>query len=162
VLWARERIPTPPSSIVFHLDSHLSPSRSWECVIAHGSSVHQKCSNYALTNLLCGLCKFVWIIDSLVICPSPHPRTLAPSTPKVLRATKHTQLLILSLFSTLDSRLSLSRSLGVYQKNSFPFFLHFTFSLGSIFSLPTFNLWSYKTNKILHKCRLNIFLQWNF
>ncbi len=32
VLWARERVPTPPSSAVFHLDSHLSPSRSWECV----------------------------------------------------------------------------------------------------------------------------------
>jgi len=32
VLWARERIPTPPSSVIFHLDSHLSPSRSWECV----------------------------------------------------------------------------------------------------------------------------------
>ncbi len=32
VLGARERVPTPPSSAVFHLDSHLSPSRSWECV----------------------------------------------------------------------------------------------------------------------------------
>ncbi len=32
VLWARERIPTLPSSAVFHLDSPLSPSRSWECV----------------------------------------------------------------------------------------------------------------------------------
>jgi hypothetical protein len=33
VLWARKRIPTPPSFAVFHLDSHLSFSRSWECVI---------------------------------------------------------------------------------------------------------------------------------
>ncbi len=32
VLWTRERAPTPPSSTVFHLDSHLSPSRSSECV----------------------------------------------------------------------------------------------------------------------------------
>jgi hypothetical protein len=32
VLWARERVPIPPSSAIFHLDSHLSPSRSWECV----------------------------------------------------------------------------------------------------------------------------------
>ncbi len=32
VLWARERASTPPSSVVFYLDSHLSPSRSWECV----------------------------------------------------------------------------------------------------------------------------------
>ncbi len=32
VLWARERVPPLPSSVVFYLDSHLSPSRSWECV----------------------------------------------------------------------------------------------------------------------------------
>jgi len=32
VLWARERASTPPSSAVFYLDSHFSPSRSWECV----------------------------------------------------------------------------------------------------------------------------------
>ncbi len=29
---------------------------SCESMFAHGSSVHQKCSNYALTNLLFGLC----------------------------------------------------------------------------------------------------------
>jgi len=33
VLWAKECAPTPPSSVVFYLDSHLNPSRSWECVI---------------------------------------------------------------------------------------------------------------------------------
>jgi hypothetical protein len=33
VLRAKERAPTPYSSIVFSLDSHLSPSRSWECII---------------------------------------------------------------------------------------------------------------------------------
>jgi len=32
VLWAKERAPTPPPSVVFHLDSLSSPSRSWECV----------------------------------------------------------------------------------------------------------------------------------
>jgi len=42
----------------------------------HGSSVHQKCSNYALTNLLFGLCKFVWIIDLFITCFSLHPGTL--------------------------------------------------------------------------------------
>ncbi len=30
VLWTRECAPTPYSSIVFSLDSHLSPSRSWK------------------------------------------------------------------------------------------------------------------------------------
>ncbi len=48
-----------------------------------------KCSNYALTNVLFTLCKFVWIINSLVICPSPHCKAPArPSTPKVLRTKK--------------------------------------------------------------------------
>jgi hypothetical protein len=59
-----------------------------------------KCSNYALTNLLFGLCKFVWIIDSLIICPSPHPEALArPSTPKCCEPMSVPQLLILSMFS---------------------------------------------------------------
>jgi hypothetical protein len=31
--------------------------------------VHQKCSNYALTNLLFDLYMFMWIIDSLVLVP---------------------------------------------------------------------------------------------
>jgi hypothetical protein len=34
VLQTRELAPSLYSSIVFNLDSHLSPSRSWECVIA--------------------------------------------------------------------------------------------------------------------------------
>ncbi len=47
--------------------------------------MHQRCSNYALTNLLFGLCRSVWVIYLLVNLPSPHPRALArPSTPKVL------------------------------------------------------------------------------
>jgi hypothetical protein len=33
VLWTRERALTPSSSVVFYLDSHLNPSRSWECVM---------------------------------------------------------------------------------------------------------------------------------
>jgi hypothetical protein len=46
-----------------------------------------KCSNYALTNLLFGFCRSVWVIELLVNLPSPHPKALAhPSTPKVLRA----------------------------------------------------------------------------
>jgi hypothetical protein len=32
-----------------------------------------KCFNYALTNLLFGLCKSVWVIDLLVNLPSPIP-----------------------------------------------------------------------------------------
>jgi len=44
----------------------VSPSpnhgESCEFVFVRGSSVHQKCSNYALTNLLFGLCKSMWVI----------------------------------------------------------------------------------------------------
>jgi len=41
VLQARERAPTSYSSVVFSLDSHLSPSRSWECIRNHGLRMGQ-------------------------------------------------------------------------------------------------------------------------
>jgi hypothetical protein len=37
----------------------LGCSESCESVFARGSSVHRKCSNYALPNLLFGLCRFM-------------------------------------------------------------------------------------------------------
>ncbi len=39
-----------------------------ESMYVRGLSVHQKCSNYALTDLLFGLCRSIWIIDPLVTC----------------------------------------------------------------------------------------------
>jgi hypothetical protein len=87
---------------------------SCESLFAHGSSVHQKCSNYAPINLLFGLCRSVWIIDPLVICLNPIPElqhTLLPLMYYELGSTF--QLLFLPLFSHLDSQLSPSRSLGV-------------------------------------------------
>ncbi len=90
------------------------PGESCESVVARDSLVHQKCFNYALTNLLFGLCKSAWIIDRLVTRPSPHPRTLAcPSTLKVLRANEHASTFYPSTIFTLDSHLNLSKSLGV-------------------------------------------------
>jgi len=71
-----------------------------ESVFAHGSSMHQKCFNHALTNMLFGLCKLMWIIDPFVIRPNPHTKVLArPFTPKVLRTKDMPQLFILLLFS---------------------------------------------------------------
>jgi len=68
---------------------------------------------YALTNLLFGLCRSVWIIELLVNLPSPHFGALArPFTPKVLWAKERTPILKPSTIFTLDSHLSLSRSLG--------------------------------------------------
>jgi hypothetical protein len=55
---------------MFHLHQDL------QHMFARASSVHQKCSNCALTNLLFGLCRFMWIIDLLVIHHNPHPKAL--------------------------------------------------------------------------------------
>jgi hypothetical protein len=65
----------------------LSPSpshgESCESMYANGLFMHQKCSNYALTNLLFGLYKLICIIDTCVIHPSPHFGILArPFYPK--------------------------------------------------------------------------------
>ncbi len=59
---------------------------SCESVFACGLSMHQKCSNSALTNLLFGLCRSAWIIEPLINLLSPHPEApTRPSTPEVLR-----------------------------------------------------------------------------
>jgi hypothetical protein len=64
---------------------------SYEFMFACGLFMHQKCSNYALTNLLFGLCMSMWIIDSLVTHLSPHPTTLTcPFIFEVLQAKEHT------------------------------------------------------------------------
>jgi len=78
----------------------LGRGESCEFVFARGSSVHQKCSNYMLTNLLFGLCRSMWIIELLVALPSPHPIIPARrSTPKCRKPGSVPQLLILPLFS---------------------------------------------------------------
>jgi hypothetical protein len=47
--------------------------------------MHQKCFDYALTNLLFGLFRSMWIIDSFITHSSPHPKAIArPSTPEML------------------------------------------------------------------------------
>jgi hypothetical protein len=81
----------------------LGRGESCESMFAHGSFVHQKCSNYALTNLF-GLCRSMWIIDFLVTLPSPISelqQTLL--TPKCYKLGSMPQLLLLPLSSPLDS-----------------------------------------------------------
>jgi hypothetical protein len=71
---------------------HLSPGHGEFCdfVCARGEFVHQKCSNYALTNLLFGLCIPMWIIDPLITRPNPHLGTpTCPSTPRVQQVKEH-------------------------------------------------------------------------
>jgi hypothetical protein len=75
-----------------------------EFVFTRGSLMHQKCSNYALTNLLFNLCRSMWIIDPLVTHPNPHPKApTRTSTPKVLRAKECTPTPYPSNVFTLDS-----------------------------------------------------------
>ncbi len=77
---------------------------SYEFMFARGLSVHQKSSNYALTNLLFSLCRFMWIIDPLIIRLNPHLEAPArPSTPEMLRTREHTPTPYPYVFFTLDS-----------------------------------------------------------
>ncbi len=72
-----------------------------ESMFVHGLSMHQKCSNYAITNVLFGLCRSVWIIDRLVTCHNPHPEALAcPFITEVLRTKEHTPIPYLSAIFT--------------------------------------------------------------
>ncbi len=72
-------------------------AESCEFMFVRRSSVHQKCCNYALTNLLFGLCRFMWIIDLLVNLPSPHfGAPTHPSTPQVLQAKERVRTFSLS------------------------------------------------------------------
>jgi hypothetical protein len=78
-------------------------------MFTRGSSVHQKRSNYALTNLLFGLCRFIWIIN-VVTLPIPHPGTPAyPFTPKVLWIKERAPIPYSSIVFTSNSHLNLSK-----------------------------------------------------
>jgi len=94
----------------------LGHGESCKSMYAHCSSMHQKCSNFALTNLF-GLCRFVWIIDSLVICLSPHPRALAhPSTTEMLQIRERTLIISSFVVFTFEFAFNLSRSVGVHHR----------------------------------------------
>ncbi len=87
---------------------------SYELVYVRGSFVHQECSNYALTNLLFGLCKSMWIIDLLVIHPNPHPK--APTrlfTPELLWAKERTLTFFPSVVFTFGFKVESIKEFGV-------------------------------------------------
>jgi hypothetical protein len=78
--------------------------------------MHQKCSNFTLTNLLLVLCRSMWIIELLVTRPSPIPElrhVLLPLKCYELESTP--KLLLLQLSSPFDLQSNPSRSLGVCQ-----------------------------------------------
>jgi hypothetical protein len=75
-----------------------------------------KCSSYALTNLLFGLCRSVWVIKLLINLPSPHPGAPArPSTPEMLRAKEHTPTFFPFAIYTFGLAMNPSKNLGVHQ-----------------------------------------------
>ncbi len=125
-------------------------SRLWwvlRVVFVHGSFVHQKCSNYALTNLLFGLCKFVRVIDLLITLPNPYPRApTGTSTLEVMRAKEHTPTLHSSVMFTLDSHLNLLRSLWVCHL-TYQIFRFFNILNHLIFMIANFvvpnNVWKF-------------------
>ncbi len=85
-----------------HADSCESVYACGLFVHARGLSMHQKCINCALTNLLSSLCTTIWII-----LPSPHLR--APTRPflpsKYCELGNIPQLFLLSMFSLSNSHL---------------------------------------------------------
>jgi hypothetical protein len=79
-------------------------SNHGESVFAHGSFVHKRSSNYALTNLSFGLCKAMWIIDPLIFLLDPIPgHQHAPLPLKCYELQNMPQLVVLLLFPPLDS-----------------------------------------------------------
>jgi hypothetical protein len=85
-------------------------------MFACGSFVHQRCSNYALTSLLFGLCRSMWIIDLLVTCINPHPRVpTCPFTFEVLRAEKRIPTPYPSIVFTFGLTVESIKEFGVCQ-----------------------------------------------
>jgi hypothetical protein len=75
--------------------------------------VHQKCFNCALTNLLFGFCRSVWIIGPLIIRPSPHPEALAcPSTFEMLQARERTPTFDPSAIFTFEFTIEFIKEFG--------------------------------------------------
>jgi hypothetical protein len=73
------------------------------------------CSNFALTNLLFGLWRFVWMIELLVNLLSPISELQHALLPPKCCELGNAPQFFLPLFSPLDSQLNPLRSLGVHQ-----------------------------------------------
>jgi RsiW-degrading membrane proteinase PrsW (M82 family) len=54
----------------------------WWVLWVHGSSKHQKCLNYVVTNLLFGLCISMWVIKCLLISLVPSRSSNTPLYPQ--------------------------------------------------------------------------------
>ncbi len=100
------------------LPSSSGRGESCEFVFAHGSSM-QKCSSYALTNLLFGLYRSVRVIDLLVNLSNPNPEVpTCPSTFEMLRTKECTLTPSSSVVFNLGLAVESIKELGVYQEHS--------------------------------------------
>jgi hypothetical protein len=118
--------------------------------------MHQKRSNYALINLLFGLCRSVWVIELLVIFPSLISELQhAPLPSKCCEPRSTPQLLSPSDVFTFGLAMNPSKSLGVRQ-SSLPiggiydikafWYIIGTWSLSTILLFPT--VWDWKLFEI--------------
>jgi hypothetical protein len=89
-----------------------------------------KCYKYALTNLLFGLCKFVWVIELFVNLLSPILELQHAFLPLKCYKPGSAPQFLLSLSTPLDLQLSPSRSLGVCHNMVISFDI--TFSVNGI------------------------------
>jgi len=81
------------------LPPSLNRGEFCESMYACGLLMHQKCSNYALTNLLFSLYRSIWIIDLLATRFNPYLGALeCPSYPKVLWVGKCTLTFFFTIF----------------------------------------------------------------
>ncbi len=95
------------------LPPNLGRDESYESMFARGSSMHQKGSSYALTHLLFGLCRFMWVIELLDNLPGSHLG--APAClfiVEMLQAKNHAPTFSPSIIFTFRFVVSPSRSLG--------------------------------------------------
>jgi hypothetical protein len=111
----------------------LGLGESCEFVFAHGSSVHQKCFSYTLTNLLFGLCTSVGIIKLLVDLPNPHlGAPTRSSTPEMLWTRERTPTLpsIVFAFGLVVESIEELRgaSTMVQELMSFEYFCNYKFN----------------------------------
>ncbi len=77
-----------------------------------------KVPNYALTNLLFGFCRSMWVIDCLSFLLVSSRSSNTPSTPKVLQARERFPIPYFSDVLISNSHLNLSRNLGARQLTS--------------------------------------------
>jgi hypothetical protein len=101
VLWTRERASTPPLSVVLYLDSLLSPSRSWECVILQPTCFNKEFNlgTRSLSSPLILLQTFHFTLCTFPLAPTTNCTQKVTLQPYISEMTIH--LIHFFMFPTL-------------------------------------------------------------